>query len=266
MTDMQQHSELITFGRAAHAVAWRHFRKWISIPANLMPTLMFPLLFFTAFAGGLASVENIRGFDYPASYTTFQYAFVLLQMAAFGGVATGFSIAGDFATGFYQRLFVATARREAIMLGFVLSTFLRYIILLLVVTGIALVADLELPAGIVGWVGAVSLGLVLNVAGTMWACAVMFRGRGPHFAPLMQVPVFILLFLAPVYMPIELLDGWIEFAARANPLTYLLAGTRGSLVGLDADLAMAWGCAGALLVVTTLLALGGLRRAERASG
>ena len=62
-------------------------------PALLLPSLIFPLFFFTAFAGGLSSVGNVPGFDFPSGYTAFQFVFVLLQAAAFGGVFTGFSIA-----------------------------------------------------------------------------------------------------------------------------------------------------------------------------
>jgi hypothetical protein len=40
----------------------------------------------------------------------------------------------------------------------------------------------------------------------------------------MQVPVFLTLFLAPVYVPLELLGGWVHTAAQLNPLTAVLAG------------------------------------------
>ena len=34
----------------------------------------------------------------------------------------------------------------------------------------------------------------------------------------MQMPVFLVLFFAPVYVPLNLLHGWIEGAARVNPV------------------------------------------------
>ena len=64
----------------------------------LIPSLIFPLFFFVAFAGGLSQVNNVPGFDFPLGYTAFQFVFVLLQSAAFGGVFTGFGIARDFET------------------------------------------------------------------------------------------------------------------------------------------------------------------------
>ena len=74
--------------------------------------MIFPLFFFTAFAGGLSRVDNIPGFDFPNGYTAFQFVFVLLQSAAFGGVFTGFGVARDFEYGFARRLMLAAPKRS----------------------------------------------------------------------------------------------------------------------------------------------------------
>ena len=55
------------------------------------------------------------GFDYPGGYTAFQFVFVLLQSAAFGGVFTGFGIARDFESGFGKRLMLASPNRVGIL-------------------------------------------------------------------------------------------------------------------------------------------------------
>ena len=53
------------------------------------------------------------------------------------------------------------------------------------------------------------------------------RLRTMQAGPAMQIPVFFILFLAPVYVPLALLEGWIHAVARVNPTTYLLeAGPR----------------------------------------
>jgi hypothetical protein len=77
----------------ARAVAWRSVHNFLTNPAFLVPALMFPLFFFTSFAGGLSAIGNVPGFDFPTGYTAFQFVFVLLQSAAFGGVFTGFAMA-----------------------------------------------------------------------------------------------------------------------------------------------------------------------------
>ena len=102
------------WARAAVAIAWRSLHVMISKPSLFLPSLIFPLFFFAAFAGGLSNVGNVPGFDFPSGYTAFQFVFVLLQASAFGGVFTGFGIAADFESGFARRLLLAapTPRRS----------------------------------------------------------------------------------------------------------------------------------------------------------
>ncbi len=47
----------------------------------------------------------------------------------------------------------------------------------------------------------------------------------------MQVPAFLLLFLAPVWVPFDLLTGWVKAAASFNPVTLMLEAGRGFLSG-----------------------------------
>ena len=71
----------------ALAVAWRSVHNFLTNPAFLVPAIVFPLFFFVSFAGGLSAIANVPGFDFPSGYTAFQFVFVLLQSAAFGGVS-----------------------------------------------------------------------------------------------------------------------------------------------------------------------------------
>ena len=80
-------------------------------PVAPLPSLLFPLFFFTAFAGGLSQVADTAGLRLPPGYTAFQFCFVLIQSAAFGGVFTGFGIARDFESGFARRLLLAAPNR-----------------------------------------------------------------------------------------------------------------------------------------------------------
>ena len=57
------------------------------------------------------------------------------------------------------------------------------------------------------------------------------RFRTIQAAPLMQMPVFLILFFAPVYVPLELLEGWIHGVAALNPVTYILETGRGFVAG-----------------------------------
>ncbi len=98
------------------------------------------MIFLIGFAGGLSAVGNVPGFDFPSGYTAFQFVFVFLQSAAFGGVFTGFAIARDFEFGFAKRLLLAAPHRGGIVLGYVLAGLGRWALTATVITIAALIA------------------------------------------------------------------------------------------------------------------------------
>jgi ABC-2 type transport system permease protein len=248
----------------ASGVAWRTLKNVFTNPSILFPSLAFPLFFFTAFAGGLSQVAEVPGFDYDPGYTAFQFCFVLVQSAAFGGVFTGFGIARDFEFGFARRLLLAAPNRTGIVLGYALSAMARWALTATVLTVVALIAGVEIYGGPVDAFGLYLLALLVNICGLLWACGVAMRLRTMQAGPLMQMPVFLALFFAPVYVPLSLLTGWIEALATLNPLTYVLEAERSMLAGDEIYVALAFGLAIVLGLAFALWSLRGLRSAEAA--
>jgi ABC-2 type transport system permease protein len=245
-------------------VAWRTLKNWLTNPQILLPTMAFPLFFFTAFAGGLSQVSHVPGFDFPSGYTAFQFVFVLLQSAAFSGVFVGFGVARDFEFGFAKRLMLAAPRRSGIVLGYALAALARWAIVALVLTTVALVVGMNVGGGAVDLVGLYTLAALVNFCGFFWAGGMAMRFRTIQAAPLMQMPVFLVLFFAPVYVPLNLLQGWIHGVAAVNPLTYLLETSRGFVAGDAPHVLGAFGIAIGLGVLFWIWAFRGLRSAEAA--
>jgi ABC-2 type transport system permease protein len=248
----------------ARAVAWRSIHNFLTNPAFLAPGILFPLFFFTAFAGGLSAIAGAPGFDFPSGYTAFQFVFVLLQSAAFGGVFTGFGIARDFETGFARRYLLAATDRRAIVAGYALAALVRALITWTVLTVVALLAGMDVGGSGVDLFGLYGLAVLVNLAATLWAAGVAMRVRSIQGGPLMQFPAFLILFLAPVYVPLELLSGWIHAVASVNPITALLEAGRGFISGEPTQVALAFAVAVVLPVLFALWARGGLARAEAA--
>jgi ABC-2 type transport system permease protein len=253
------------FWSVALAVGWRNAHNFFTNPAMAVPALMFPLFFFTAFAGGLSRVDSIPGFDYGSGYTTFVYGFVLLQASAFGGVFTGFSIARDFESGFSRRLMLAASQRGGIVAGYWIAALLRAVFTITTITVVALVAGLSIDGSFVDLVGLYTLALLVNAAAMLFGSGVAMRLRTMQAGPAIQVPAFLLLFLAPVWVPYDLLTGWVQAAASVNPVTLVLEAGRGFLAGDPTEVLPAFAVALLLSAVTVLWARGGLRSAERAA-
>ena len=175
-------------------------------PSLFLPPMLFPLMNFIAFAGGLSRLRHVPGFDFQGGYTAFQFVFVLLQSAAFGGVFAGFGIARDFERGFAQppaRL-RAAAKRDHPRLR---------------TRGARPLGDDRDRAD-----DRRARSRACRSAATASTCSACTGSRSSSTrsgcsgraasrcgsgrcrpGPLMQTPVFMALFLAPVYVPLDLL-------------------------------------------------------------
>ena len=255
-----------SFRSVALAVAWRNLHNFFGNPALVVPALLFPLFFFTAFAGGLSRIDQAPGFEYPSGYTAFQFGFVLLQASAFGGVFTGFAIARDFESGFGRRMMLAAPRRTALLAGYALGAFGRALFTYVVLFTVALVAGMQLDGGGVDLATLILLALVVNFSALMFAAGIAFRFRSLQAGPLMQTPVFLALFLTPVYVPLDLLHGWIESVASVNPLTEIVEGARSLIAGAPEEVGLAFLAAGGLALGFLTWALRGVKSAEAAGG
>jgi ABC-2 type transport system permease protein len=248
----------------ALALAYRQTTVLFKNPSLFLPPMLFPLMNFVAFAGGLSRLRHVPGFEFRSGYTAFQFVFVLLQSAAFGGVFAGFGIARDFERGFAKRLLVSAPQRGGIILGYGLAALVRWLMIAVVLTVVALIAHMKVGGNGVDLFGLFALAVIFNQVGLLWAAGVAMRVRSVQAGPLMQTPVFMALFLAPVYVPLTLLTGWIHTVARLNPLTFLIESGRGFIDGSPTLVAAAFSIALAMLVVFAVWARTGLANAERA--
>jgi ABC-2 type transport system permease protein len=246
----------------ALAVAKRSTRAAFKNPAMLVPSIIFPLVFLIAFAGGLSAVGSVRGFDFPPGYTAFQFVFILLQSAAFGGFFGSISIAADFEHGFAKRIFLAAANRTGIVLGYMLAALVRFAFNATLVTVAALIGGMRIDGSGVDLFGLYALGFLVSGFVTLFAAGAFIRIKSVQAAPALQTPVFLILFLAPVYVPLGLLTGWIKAIASVNPATAIIGTGRGFIAGAPAHTALAFAiCVGAL-ALGLAYAVRSLRRAE----
>src|SRR3712207_5159725 len=99
---------------------------------------------------------------------------------------------------------------------------------------------------------------------TLFPYTTLFRSRSEQAGSLIQMPVFLILFLAPVYVPVDLLHGWVQAAAEINPVTPVLEAGRSLLAGAPEEVGLAVGLLAAGIALLAVWARTGLRSAERA--
>jgi ABC-2 type transport system permease protein len=252
------------FLSVTHGVAWRSIHNTLVSPAIIVPSVIFPLFFLVAFAGGLSRISDLPNFHYGPGYTSFQFVFVFLQSAAFGGVFTGFAVARDFESGFARRLMLGAPRRGGIIAGYVIGAFGRWLVVGTIVTIAALLAGMHVWGGPGDLFGLFCLGVGMNFTAALWAIGIAMFLRTEQAGPLIQMPVFVALFLAPVYVPITLLTGWVHAVSQLNPVTPAIEAGRGLLAGSPVKVGLSFALLAAVAAVMAVLSRRGLASAERA--
>jgi ABC-2 type transport system permease protein len=149
-----------------------------------------------------------------------------------------------------------------VIAGYAIGALIRWMITSVVVTLVAILAGMRIKGSPIDLVGLYLLAVMVNVAFLFWACGIAMRFQSVQAGPMMQTPVFLLLFFAPVYVPLKLLQGWIHGVATANPITQLLEAIRGLLAGHPVEVGVAYLVAAGLIFFLGMWAIFNLRHAE----
>jgi ABC-2 type transport system permease protein len=149
------------------------------------------------------------------------------------------------------------------LLGYGFAGIVRWIVTAVMVSVASLLAGMTVYGNGIELLGLVGVGLLVNVTATLFGAGVSLRAKTLQAGPLMQIPIFTGLFLAPVYVPLKLLTGWINTVASYNPVTALMTAGRGFLSGVPDKSALAFACGAGLVALMVIYALRGLRRVER---
>jgi ABC-2 type transport system permease protein len=154
--------------------------------------------------------------------------------------------------------------RRRIAIGYAVAALCRWLVTAIFLTVIAFAVGMKVGGSGIDLPALYVLAAIVNSAAVLWACGVAMRLRTMQAGPVMQMPVFLVLFFAPVYVPLSLLTGWIHGVALVNPLTRVLEAGRSFVAGSPAQVAAAYGAAFGLAVLFAWWALRGLRKAEAA--
>lgn len=216
------------------AVTWSIAQRSIilisRLPSAFFPSLVMPVFLTISFAGAFSGIVELPGFPAEKALDWF-IPMTTLQGAAFAGITTGMGVARDFETGFYDRFLSSPASRTSLLTGSLLAGMLRGLFPLALLTLVALVAGANFHAGpaSVVMLGIGCVGVALGAGA--WAIGLALRFKNTQITPLMQMGMFLTVFLSTAQMPMELLTGWLHSVARFNPMTNVLALSRQGFVG-----------------------------------
>ena len=105
----------VLFTQIGH-VARRSVVRTLRQPAQIVPSLVFPMMLLAINASGLQRVTKIPGFP-TNSFVTFALAIPFMQGALFSVMNAGTDLARDIETGFLNRLALTPLRGAALLIG-----------------------------------------------------------------------------------------------------------------------------------------------------
>jgi ABC-2 type transport system permease protein len=237
-------------------VARRSTLRTLRQPAQIVPSLIFPLFLLAVNSAGLQRVTRIPGFP-THSFLTFALAIPFMQGALFAVINTGTDLARDIETGFLNRLALTPLRGSALLAGLLAGTLVLGLFQAAVYLIVGLVAGVHVAAGVPGVLVILALSMLITLGfGAIGLFVALRAGSGEAVQGMFPV-FFVFLFLSSMNLPRNLIQiHWFREVATYNPVSYLLEGIRSLLItGWDGEaLVLGFGIAAAIAVVAMFLA------------
>ena len=231
---------LLGLARDTGIVMVRELRPVLRDPFSLVFSLVQPLVFLALFgpllAGSLGGADALGGnvwqWFVPA---------ILVMATLFGTASTGSNLLYEFQTGAHERMLVTPLSRPSLLIGRSLKEVVPLVgqAIILIVVMIPFGFQLHLVGALVGLalLGVLGIGL----GSLSYAVATAVRKQDWMFWIVHQTVIFPLMILSGMLLPLETGPGWMQAAARANPLAYVVDAERALFAGDLTSPAVAWG-------------------------
>lgn len=230
----------------------RNLLAVVRMPEALMPPLAISLFFLVIYDSTLGKaagfIPNLGG----GSYLGFILPLSIVSASLSGAGIAAQNLVRDIESGYFDKLLLTPVSRVALLLGVILS---GAVILGFQATAVVLVGLLMGLQPATGFGGILMVILLSVLLGTGFAGFTVSAALGSGSAAATQGASFIffpLTFLAPTFVPIELLDGWLKTAAQLNPITYVLESMRALLIE-GWDMTLLWQGALACLILASAM-------------
>ncbi len=224
-------------------VMWlRQLKLFIRARSRLVANIIQPF-FFLAFLGlGLRSI-SLPGISGGFGYLNFLAPGMIAMSVIFSSMFAGISVIWDRQFGFLKEVLVAPVSRVSIVVGRTLGGSTVALIQGLIILVASVVLGVRISAA--SLVPAIIFMILIAFFAVGLGLAIAVRLQDPHAFPLlMNLVLMPAVFLSTAFFPIESVSEWLRYVIYVNPLTYMVDGLRGLLVGISSipimmDLAVA---------------------------
>lgn len=217
-------------------LTWRTLVTIFRTPESILPPIGISLFFLVIYESTLGKASgflpNIGG-----SYLGFILPLSIVSSSLSGAGIAAQNMVRDIERGYFDKLLLTPVKRSALLFGPILAGAVILGIQASLVLSVGLLMGLKPVTGLSGMLALIGLAVLL---GTGFAGFTVSAALGSGNAAATQGASFVffpMTFLAPTFVPLELLDGWLKTAATFNPITYVLQAMRALLnTGWDGKL------------------------------
>ncbi|GAA2759344.1 ABC transporter permease [Actinopolymorpha rutila] len=224
----------------------RNFKHIARNPMTVFNAVLMPVVVMLMFVYMLGDAFSV-GVDY-VDYAT-PGLMLLAVCYGLGSVAT--AVNSDMTKGIINRFKVMDVSRGAVLTGHVVASVLTNLVAVAALVGVAFALGFRPSAGLLDWLGAVGMVVLLGLAAGWLTIALGLAAKSPETAGLASVPLVMLPFFSSAIVPAEKMGPGVRQFAEYQPFTPIIETLRGLLNGApssgDAIVAVAW-CAGIALV------------------
>lgn len=211
-------------------LAGRQLRRTIRQPFALIPSLIIPIFFLVVNLGALSTATEFAGIDNAAN---FFLPVSILFVVSNGGA--GLAMVEDIESGYFDKLLLTPTNRIALLLGSMGGDFFLLVTQATLILALGPLFGVEFGLGLGGAVLLVALAALWGLAYSAIGYAIALTTGSTQATQSAFVVFFPFVFLTTSFQPLEALQGWLQTAAKLNPVTYILEALRGLITpGFDA--------------------------------
>jgi ABC-2 type transport system permease protein len=218
-----------SIGRQIWLATRRNLQTIFRTPEALFPPIAISVFFLVIYNSTLGRASGFIPDIGANNYLGFILPLSIVSASLAGAGVAAQNLVRDIESGYFDKLRLTPISRGALLLGPILAGAFILGLQAHIVVGVALLMGLESTTGILGLYAAIGLAVLLGVG---FAGFTVSAALGSGNAAATQGASFLffpMTFLAPTFVPLDLLSGWLKTAANYNPITYVLQAMRAVL-------------------------------------
>ncbi len=226
MTDVHSRGRWRVGAEQTGALARRSIVNSWRQPASWAPSVFFPLMMAAIYSAQFDRATDLPDFPEVDSFLQFILPALILQGISFNSGEAGTDMALDIQSGFFDRLVASPVARQSILIGRMVGGAVFSGGLAAALMLVFTIVGAPVKGGPIAAIAIVIIAALLSLAISGLSVAVALRTGSPEATQSLFPLVFMLIFVSSAFFPTELMNGWYQSVAQANPFTFIVDPTR----------------------------------------